>query len=249
MALYTYQKQYNSQRRQTIHAMSYVSLISGSLLLFWAFYPIISFEVYSRLFIQRNVASPIPHSEVASSLKAADSVLGSYDVYSSNLRDFVQANLWFPAKPQTKPSEKITVTEYNISIPKLNISNAHVAVGGDDLANSLIHYIPTSLPGEYGNVTIFGHSTLPQLYDPKNYKTIFTYLPSLEKGDTIIVKMGDLEYEYEVFDMFVVKPDHISVLEQKYDASYLTLITCVPPGTYWNRLVVRSKLKSLPDTP
>ena len=152
-------------------------------------------------------------------------------------------------KPQTKPSEKITVTEYNISIPKLNISNAHVAVGGDDLANSLIHYIPTSLPGEYGNVTIFGHSTLPQLYDPKNYKTIFTYLPSLEKGDTVIVKMGDLEYEYEVYDMFVVKPDHISVLEQKYDASYLTLITCVPPGTYWNRLVVRSKLKSLPDTP
>ncbi len=249
MALYTYLKEHNTRKRQMVHMMSYISLIMGSLLLFWAFYPIISFEVYARLFIQRNVASPIPHTEIATSLKAADAVLGNYDVYSSNLRDFVQANLWFPSKPQTKPSEKIDVKDYYISIPKLNISAAHVVVGGTDLASSLIHYIPTSLPGEYGNVSIFGHSTLPQLYNQKDYKTIFTYLPSLEKGDTVIVKMGELEYEYEVYDMFVVKPDHISVLEQKYDASYLTLITCVPPGTFWNRLVVRSKLKNLPSTP
>lgn len=249
MALYRYLKEHNSRKRQMVHTMSYVSLVTGSLLLFWAFYPIISFEVYARLFIQRNVASPIPHTEIATSLKTADSVLGNYDVYSSNLRDFVQANLWFPTQPQTKPSSAITVKDYYLSIPKLNISESHVVVGGTDLSRSLIHYVPTTLPGEYGNVSIFGHSTLPQLYNPKDYKTVFTYLPSLEKGDTIIVKMGDLEYVYEVFDMFVVKPDHISVLEQKYDASYLTLITCVPPGTFWNRLIVRSKLKSLPETP
>jgi sortase A len=42
-----------------------------------------------------------------------------------------------------------------------------------------------SAPGEYGNIVIFGHSTLPQLYNPKDYKTIFTYLPSLEKKDHI----------------------------------------------------------------
>lgn len=248
MALYRYIKEHNRRKRQVFHAMSYFSLVSGSLLLFWSFYPIISFEIYSRLFIQNNVSSPIPHSQIVSSLKQADSVLGSYDVYSSNLKDFVQANLWFPTKQQTQPSEKLTVKEYTISIPKINIANARVVVGGNDLSQSLIHYVPTSLPGEYGNVAIFGHSTLPQLYDPKNYKTIFTYLPSLEKGDTVIVKMGDLEYEYEVFDMFVVKPDHISVLEQKYDASYLTLVTCVPPGTYWNRLVVRARLKNLPES-
>jgi len=40
--------------------------------------------------------------------------------------------------------------------------------------------------------------------------------------------------------------DKISVLEQKYDASYLTLVTCVPPGTYWKRLVVKAKLVQLP---
>jgi len=37
------------------------------------------------------------------------------------------------------------------------------------------------------------------------------------------------------------------VLEQKNDASYISLITCVPPGTYWKRLVVRAKLTELPE--
>ncbi|PIV71190.1 hypothetical protein COW57_00895, partial [Candidatus Roizmanbacteria bacterium CG17_big_fil_post_rev_8_21_14_2_50_39_7] len=105
---------------------------------------------------------------------------------------------------------------------------------------------PKSMPGEFGNVSIFGHSTLPQLYNEKDYKTIFTYLPSLEKGDAIFVEVGDLEYEYEVTDMFVVNPDKISVLDQQYDAAYLTLVTCVPPGTFWKRLIVKAKLLRLP---
>jgi sortase A len=248
MALYSYKKEYNRKQRQAFHAMSYVSLVVGSLLMFWSFYPIISFEIYSKLFISQTVSTPIPRTQIVSSLKEADSVLGSFDVYSSNLKDFVQADQWFPTQHMADQKIKLNVKDYYLSIPKINVSNAHVVVGGNDLSQSLIHYVPMSLPGEYGNVSIFGHSTLPQLYDPKNYKTIFTYLPSLEKGDTVLIKMGDLQYEYEVFDMFVVKPDHISVLEQKYDAAYLTLVTCVPPGTYWNRLVVKAKLKGLPGS-
>ncbi|NTU46561.1 class D sortase [Candidatus Roizmanbacteria bacterium] len=249
MALRVYAKEVRTVKRQMIHVFSYASLVIGCMLLFWAFYPIISFELYSRLFIQRDILSPIPHSQMASALQEASSVLGTSNVFSSNLKDFVQASMWFPTKVQAAaPEEKVTVKDYYLSIPKINIVNAHVVVGGEDLSKSLIHYIPTSLPGEVGNVAIFGHSTLPQLYNPKDYKTIFTYLPSLEKGDKAIIKMGDSEFEYTVYDMFVVKPDQISVLEQKYDASYLTLITCVPPGTYWNRLVIRAKLDNLPDS-
>ena len=173
-------------------------------------------------------------------------MLGSYNVFSNNLRDFTQVSLWFPTKPQTEKSKKLTINKYLLSIPKLNIKDARVIVGGEDLKKSLVHYLPQSLPGEYGNVVIFGHSTLPQLYDPKNYTTIFTYLPSLEKGDRILVKLGEEEYEYETYDIFVVNPDEVSVLEQSNDASYLTLITCVPPGTYWKRLVVRAKLAKVP---
>ncbi len=248
MALYAYKKAVVDRKKRTAHTLSYLSLITGSVLLFWTFYPIVSFEIYSRYFLKSTVASPVPASDVASSIENAGTVLASSDVFSSNLRDFVQAKLWFPSKTTSSDEKKIDLKEYKLSIPKLNINDARVVVGGEDLSNSLVHYLPTSLPGEYGNVAIFGHSTLPQLYNVKNYKTIFTYLPSIEKGDMIYVKVGDLSYEYEVFDQFVVKPDNVSVLDQKYDASYLTLVTCVPPGTYWLRLVVRAKLKGLPQS-
>ncbi len=242
MSRYVYVKRDNSVKKKAINYFSYLFLIVGSLLLFWSFYPILSFEIYSRLFIKRNVKTPIPYSESPSSLTQANSVLGVFNIFSNNLRDFTQASVWFPSVKASSFSA-MSVKEYGLSIPKLNIKDAKVVVAGEDLTKSLIHYLPQSLPGEYGNVVIFGHSTLPQLYNPKDYKTIFTYLPSMEKGDIIRVKIADIEYEYQVYDMFVVDPDEISVLEQQKDNSYLTLITCVPPGTYYQRLVVKAKLR------
>jgi len=246
MAIHVYIKETHVVRKKVINYASYISLVVGAFLLFWSFYPVLSFELYSRFYIQDALVSPVPSSELASSLKEASSVLGSYTVFSNNVRDFTQAHLWFPLQNASTVSKDMNVKEYAISIPKLNITKARVVVGGEDLSRSLVHYLPKSLPGEYGNVAIFGHSTLPQLYSVTDYKTIFTYLPSLEKNDTILIQLGDLEYEYQVTDMFVVTPDKVSVLEQKYDASYLTLVTCVPPGTFWKRLVVRAKLVQLP---
>ena len=230
-----------------MHYLSYVTLTIGALLLFWSFYPVVSFEIYSNIFLRNNIVAPVPSSEKTGSLVFANSVWGDNNNFSNNLRDFTQASLWFPTKNLKKPSEKVNVSEYFLSIPKLNIQKALVRTQGEDLARSLIHFLPTSLPGEPGNVAIFGHSTLPQLYNTKDYKTIFTYLPSLSKGDKIIVQVNNTDYEYEVFEMFVVKPDQISVLEQRYDGSYLTLVTCVPPGTFWNRLIVRAKMVDSPN--
>ena len=93
-------------------------------------------------------------------------------------------------------------------------------------------------------MVIFGHSTLPQLYDTKDYKTIFTYLSSLSNNDIVKIQVRDEIYTYKVNEIFVIKPDKTSVLDKIPDESYITLITCVPPGTYWNRLVVRAKLSN-----
>lgn len=246
MPLHVYLKENTSKKRKAINYISYVTLGMGVLLLFWSFYPVLSFELYSRFILKNGIDSPVPFNNSSTSVRDAQSVLGSSDALSSNLKDFTQAHLWFPGK-QTEGQKLVTgVQTYTLTIPKINITKAKVVVGGDDLTKSLIHYVPRSMPGEFGNVAIFGHSTLPQLYDEKDYKTIFTYLPSLQKGDSILIDVGDLEYEYEVYDMFVVSPDKVSVLDQQYDASYLTLVTCVPPGTFWKRLVIKAKLLRLP---
>jgi len=245
MVVRVYLKKHHSTKKKTINFFSYIFLITGSLLLFWSFYPILSSMIYSSLFLKNNINTPVSKQNGNSALNEANSIFGSSNIFSNNLRDYTRASVWFPAAPQLNKHSYLSVKEYNLSIPKLNIKKARVVVSGEDLTKSLVHYLPQSLPGEYGNVAIFGHSTLPQLYNPKDYKTIFTYLSSLDKGDKIYINIGELEYQYEVTTSFIVKPSEISVLEQKKDASYLTLITCTPPGTYWERLVVIAKLTSL----
>jgi len=245
MSVHVYVKKDNSPKKKAINYFSYFSLIVGALLLFWSFYPILSFEIYSRLFLKKNLKTPVPNLDSPASLSEASTILGVFNIFSNNLLDYTKASLWFPSVSQTGSMSTLSVKEYTLSIPRLNIKDAKVVVGGEDLSKSLIHYLPRSLPGEYGNVAIFGHSTLPQLYSPKDYKSIFTYLSSLETGDVIRVKIGDLKYEYQVYDMFVVDPDEISVLEQQKNGSFLTLITCVPPGTYLERLVIKAKLRLL----
>ena len=243
MKPYCYVKQVYSHKKRAAAWVSYLFLTSGSLLLFWSLYPIVSYMVYENFLLVGSTVSPVPQAHAND---IAPSQIQTNEAYTANVRDFIRANQWFPNKIQPV-ANSMSAKEYSISIPKLHIANANVTVGGDDLSKSLIHYFPTSLPGEFGNVAIFGHSTLPQLYNVADYKTIFTYLPSLERGDKIVTHLSGIDYTYEVYDMVVVKPEEISVLEPRYDASYLTLITCVPPGTYWNRLVVRAKLTSLPQ--
>jgi sortase A len=108
MALHVYAKEYYSAKKQAAHFLSYVSLTVGAVMLFWSAYPFISFEIYSRLFIQKNMASPISNGRAIAAFADASSVLGTYNVYSSNLRDFVQADLWFPSRPQTEPPPRLT---------------------------------------------------------------------------------------------------------------------------------------------
>jgi len=205
----------------------------GALILAWVTWPILSFSLTSADLFAQTVT---PVSDASQLSPVAYAATGQ----TSGGSDFTNANAWFPTSPQKKVNSQVNT--YLLSIPKLKISDATVTVAGDDLAVSLVHYGGTAVPGEYGNTVIFGHSTLPQFYNPKNYKTIFSLLPTLKDGDEIDVTYDGISYVYKVFDMTVSEPTDLSALEQKFDDSYLTLITCVPPGTYWQRLHVKAKL-------
>jgi len=158
--------------------------------------------------------------------------------------DYDLINNWFPTA-LTPKIKKSRITHYALSIPKLKIENGVVEVGGTKIKESLVHYPGTALPGEFGNVVVFGHSTLPMFYKPTDYKTIFSLIPTLENGDKIHLFFDGIEYVYEVFNYKEVKPEEINVLEQRFDQQSLSLITCVPPGTYLKRGIIRARLTKI----
>lgn len=155
--------------------------------------------------------------------------------------DLMHPQRWFSSPPPL-PFKQSKITHYNLSIPVLGIYQAVVEIGGEDLGKSMVHYPGTSYPGETGKAVVFCHSVLPQFFDPKNYKTVCSTLPTVELGDEISVYFDGIRYTYQVIEMFEVQPSDVSVLEQDLSGEYLSMITCVPPGTYLRRLVVKARL-------
>lgn len=244
------------QKRKKIPGkfLSIAFMTFGLMLIILAVWPIISFNIIIAPRFQTMV-KPVPDEYlVNNSLKkgfessffpAKDSIVKASEEDKNPVgEDYTKANIWFPKKPALSITEQETKS-YLISIPKLKIKDALVILGAQDLSGSLIHYGGTALPGEYGNTVIFGHSVLPYFFNPKEYKTIFSTLPSLSEGDEVFVTLENITYRYLIEEMRVVGPNDVSILEQRYDDSYLSLITCVPPGTYEKRLWVKARLTKI----
>jgi len=231
MAIYRYVKK--EPKTSRVQNLKYFQIFSLSclclsfIILLSAFWPILNYQIKSRGFVPKLV-SPVP-------------VLGD----STTLIDYSKPATWFPTAVKSVDNRASKITHYSLSIPKLKIEDAVVQVGGKDLMESLVHYPGTSLPGQYGNAVVFGHSVLPQFYNPKNYRTIFSTLPTLKEGDEVFINFDGVLYRYEVIGLKEVSPDDVSVLEQHYDSEYLTLITCAPPGTYLKRLIISLKLTKI----
>jgi sortase A len=202
---------------------------TGVLILLWTLWPILSFSTFTQALTK--TVSPVGVNGVLSG-RTLTPIAQAVDIQNPNT--------WFPTSPQKHVTAKVNT--YTLSIPRLKIKDALVTISGDDLAVSLVHYGGTPLPGQYGNAVVFGHSTLPQFFSPTNYKTIFSFLPTMKVGDEIDVTYDGVKYTYIVYDMVVVEPTDLSPLEQRFDDSYMTIITCVPPGTYWKRLNVKARI-------
>ena len=234
------------KRRATIGKKKFLRLISlliigmGFLIAAYVFFPLISWQLYfAPVFANSQINSPIPKSTIVTQNSIASLLTGASQTLSGV--DYTNAQNWFPSYKYDK-SANVKTAFYKISIPKINIKDAEVSAVDTDLLKHLVNYGGTAVPPDNGNAVIFGHSTLPQLYEEGNYKTIFTYLYKLTVGDEIIVTNTNITYKYRIENISVVDPDNTSVLEQSFDDSYITLITCTPPGTIWKRLVVKARL-------
>jgi len=144
------------------------------------------------------------------------------------------------------PITEVVPAENTITIPKINV---HVPVNYEPtiqeaaiqhaLETGVVHYGNTALPGQNGNVAIFGHSS-NDWWEPGNFKFVFVLLDKLSPGDQITMDYGSKRYTYEVTSSRVVEPTEVDVLNPTSTPT-LTLITCTPPGTSLRRLVVTAK--------
>lgn len=218
-------------KRKIIKISALISGISGLIILIASVWPIVEYQLTKA----RSYATLLSPLSIQSKL---DSSLQS--------NDLTKASNWFPEASKNKNFDSSKVLFYSISIPKLKIENAVVSIGGEDLSKSLIQYPGTALPGRNGNAVIFGHSILPIFYNPKNYMAIFSTIPTLKKGDEIFVNFDGISYIYEVEELFEIFPTDIQILQQDTTDSFLTLVTCVPPGDPRNlkRLIVRARVVS-----
>ncbi|GAA0466995.1 class D sortase [Alkalibacillus silvisoli] len=121
----------------------------------------------------------------------------------------------------------IHIDRIDLTLPMLQgATDENLDVGAGVLGESVSF-------GEVGNTGIAAHRS-------RTSGRLFNRLDEVDIGDSVTVETHDGDYEYEVFDTFIVEPDDISVLDVQEGESLITLITCTIDST--ERIIVQAKL-------
>ena len=133
-----------------------------------------------------------------------------------------------------------------IIIPKINLTEPIIFPTSTELSNlkvalrkGVAHYPDSALPGEDGNVFIFGHSS-SRVFEKNPALTAFTNLSKLRAGDDILIQFGGVQYHYRATSVQIVDTKETRVYIAS-DKPKLTLSTCWPVGNPLNRTVVEAE--------
>ena len=229
MNKYYYKKTKQIKLKKWLRTLSVSLFFFGLTIILYVFSPLAMWQIYFSPVFGEEFAAPIPKTAILNSI------------------DYGNAKNWFTSQDLlvNGQREKPKVSSYTLSIPKIQIKDAFVSTVDMDVGKHLINYQGTSIPGDKGNAVIFGHSTLPQLFNIKDYKTIFATAYQLKIGDSIYAAVNGVSYLYKIYNITVVDPSDTSIFAQSENNFYLTLVTCTPPGTVWKRLIVRARLEKI----
>lgn len=136
------------------------------------------------------------------------------------------------------PESKIIIPKINLEVPVVyDLGTVREDAVQNALEDGVVHYAASPEPGEIGNSVIVGHSSNNILNSGK-YKFAFVLLNRLEIDDTFFMHKDGVRYTYKIYESKVVPPTDVSVLGPAEKPNSITLITCDPPGTSRNRLII-----------
>jgi sortase A len=142
--------------------------------------------------------------------------------------------------------------EFGIVIPKIS-ANAKVhqdvdwqksAVYQKALQTGVAHAQGTSTPDKPGNMFLFAHSGI-DFYEAARYNAEFYLLGKLDVGDSIYIFYQGEKYLYTVTDKKIVASDQVQYLMGSSNQRQITLMTCWPAGTTFQRLIITGERNSI----
>lgn len=158
-----------------------------------------------------------------------------------------------PSPIQTQAVEAPPQIQDNrLLVPKIGVDAPIIFIESDNekdllaaLKKGVIHYPHTGTPDTISNTVLTGHSS-NYWWETGEYNYVFALLPDLQPGDQAIIYYQKKKYVYMMSDSIVVDPRSVEPYLQNTGKPMLTLITCVPVGTAWKRIIVRFDLIEAP---
>lgn len=204
-------------------ALAFLSI--GVFLLLQIILPVISFQLWviGQEYNNRGLVRPN---------QSTGQVLGVSVKDKNNFPAFI-SNLTREERPG--------YNQFLITIPGLKIDQKAVFVDSNDLSRGLVQLPGSAMPGEKGNLFISGHSAFSKFIPGQN--AIFAKLTDLKKDNEILVEAAGNRFVYKVIGLKIVDPSDLSVIAPPdSQGRYISLMTCVPPGLNFKRLVVLGKI-------
>lgn len=139
------------------------------------------------------------------------------------------------------PTPEVVIPKLSVKAPVVFNQTDQSEIGSQNALKEGVLHFPISganaKPGEKGNTVLLGHSSA-DAFSGGDYKFIFVQLNRLEAGDLFYIDYEGVRYAYEVNEKKIIAPDDLQQLNMGENEPFATLITCDPPGTTINRLLV-----------
>jgi LPXTG-site transpeptidase (sortase) family protein len=140
--------------------------------------------------------------------------------------------------------DTLYIPSLDLTVPVQYVSEATEPAFQAALAEGVVQYPGTALPGSYGNMYIFGHSS-DYKWSKGKYKNVFAVLPRIKVGaEVTVTDHSGTPYVYVVRETTVAKATDTQYLSQYgFKEKLLTLQTSYPVGTALKRYIVVAELE------